>query len=128
MTHPANSVPSSNGGYVSSEVIWLKLEHLSSTVDVLGTNLMQEVRLLRTEVVRRDVYEEQRRADQAELQQLRQELARRADKSEADQVRQDLARVKEEMKERKARGWAVWLALTVAGFALLKDLASSLIQ
>lgn len=125
---PYPSTPSSNGGYVSSEVIWLKLEHLTATVDSLGTNLMQEVRLLRTEVVRRDVYEEQRRADQAELKQLRDELARRADKSEAEQVRVDLNRVKEELKEKKARGWAVWLALTVAGFTLLKDLAAGVLQ
>jgi len=126
MTHPANSsLPTSDGRYVSSEVIWLKLEHLSSTVDVLGTNLMQEVRLLRTEVVRRDVYEEQRRADQAELKQLRDELSRRSDKTELEEIRRDLQQVKEDQKEKKSRGWAVWLAVIAGGLALLRDLISN---
>lgn len=126
MTHPANSsAPSSNGGYVSSEVIWLKLEHLASTVDHLGTNLMQEVRLLRTEVVRRDVYEEQRRADQVELKQLREEVARRSDKTELEEIRRDLLQVKEDQKEKRSRSWAVWLAVIAAGLALARDLINN---
>lgn len=126
MTAPAH--PSSNGGYVSSEVIWLKLEHLGTTVDHLSTNLMSELRLLRTEVVRRDVYDEQRRADQTELKQLRDELARRVEKTEISTLQSDLATVKAEQRETKNRKWAVWLALIAAGLAVGKDLLSALIN
>lgn len=121
MTAMPHSSSTPNGGYVSSELLWLKLEHLTTTVDQMGTNLMSEVRALRAEGVRRDVYDEQRRADQAELKQLRDELARRADKTE-------LIQVKEELKEARQRKWAVWLALAGVALALGKDLILAMAQ
>lgn len=120
--------PSPNGGYVSNELLALKIEHLSTTVDTLATNVMGELRLLRTETIRRDVYEEQRRADQAELKSLRDQLAQRIDKSDLAAHTADLAAIKEELKEKKTRGWAVWLALAAASFTLLKDLAVGILQ
>lgn len=108
-------------GYVSNEVIALQLRHLETTVATLATNLMAEMRLLRQDAVRRDVYDEQRRADQAELAQLRKELAQRADKGDMEQV-------KEELKESRQRKWAIWLSLAGVAFALGKDLITSLMQ
>lgn len=109
------------GGYVSNEVIALQLRHLETTIATVASNLMTEMRLLRQDAVRRDVYDEQRRADQAELVQLREELKQRAQKSDVDQV-------KEELKEARQRKWAVWLSLAGVAFALGKDLLTSLIQ
>lgn len=126
MPHPTSSTP--NGGYVSSELLWLKLEHLTTTVDQLGTNLMSEVRALRVEGVRRDVYDEQRRADQAELDRLRAELSQRSEKPEVAQLRAELTVVREELKESKQRKWAVWLALAGVVLTLGKDLLSAMIQ
>lgn len=85
----ASTYPSD--GYVSNEVIALQLKHLTD-----------EIRLMRTESIRRDVYDEQRRADQMELQ-----------------------GVKDQLAAAQQRKWAVWLAVAAAGLALGKDLVSS---
>lgn len=118
MTAPDS--PRYSGGYVSTETIALKIEHLESTLASLSGNLLAELRLLRQEAVRRDVYDEQRRADQTELATLREELKRRADKSDMDQV-------KEELKDAKQRKWTVWVAVVAAALALLREQVSALI-
>lgn len=105
MTSPDTTPRYGSGGYVTNEVISLKLEHLEGTVSTLANNLVAELRELRREAVRRDVYDEQRRADQAEL-----------------------AQVKEELKEARQRKWAVWLAVTAAIIALGRDLLSGLLS
>ncbi len=84
----------SSGGYVTNEVIALQLKHLTD-----------EIQLLRREGIRRDVYDEQRRADQMEL-----------------------AQVKEQLSSAQNRKWAVWLAVIVASIALGKDILVSLAQ
>lgn len=98
----------------------MKLEHLETTVATLASNLLAELRLLRQEAVRRDVYDEQRRADQSEIAALRKELEQRA--SQADMVG-----VKEEMKENRQRKWTVWLAVTAAVIAIGRDVIQTLL-
>lgn len=105
MTSPMPTTPSSTGGYVSNEVIALQLRHLETTVSTMSTNLVAELQLLRVEMVRRDVYDEQRRADQAKLTLLEQEL-----------------------KENRQRKWLIWLAVAGAGIALGRDLLVAMIQ
>lgn len=111
MTLPT-APPSPNGGYVTNEVINLKLEHLTSGIDAMRMQLVSELQLLRVESVRRDVYEEQRRTDQTRMENQRTELAA----------------LKDELKSAQQRKWAVWLALAGAGIALARDLLVSLIQ
>lgn len=82
------------GGYVSNEVIALQLGHLT-----------EEIKMLRTELVRRDVYEEQRRADRNELDAIRTQLA------QAGQ-----------------RRWQLWLAIGAGGIALGWQVLTSLVQ
>lgn len=76
------------GGYVSNEVIAIQLGHLTA-----------EISALRSELVRRDVYDEQRRADRMELESIKAQLL------QAGQ-----------------RRWGVWLAVIGAGLSLLVSL------
>ena len=98
----------------------MKLEHLETTVATLASNLLAELRLLRQEAVRSDVYNEQRRADQAEIAALRKELEQRASQA-------DMTVVKEEMKENRQRKWTVWLAVTAAVIAIGRDVIQTLL-
>lgn len=113
-----------SGGFVSNEVIDLRLRQLEATLSASVANLVAEMRLLRSDAVRRDVYDEQRRADLAELASVKKDLADTKDdlrgaRKEADEARKE---AKDEMKEARNRKWAVWVALAAAIFALGKDL------
>jgi hypothetical protein len=112
MTGPAVPIP---GGYVSNEIIALQLKHLSDSIESMQGNLGSEMRMLRAEVVRRDVYDAERRADQAELKTLKDEVAAAGQ------------RLKDEMASSNNRRWAVWLAIIVGGVGLGKDLLSGLL-
>lgn len=101
MTAPA----SGGGGYVSNEVIALQLKHLSDTMSELRTSMVTELQLMRSDSIRRDVYEEQRAAFTNRLGALEKEL--------------------EKAGQRK---WAVWLAIAGVAVALGKDLLISMIQ
>jgi hypothetical protein len=90
---------------VSNEVIALQLRHLGDTIDNLRGQLVGEIQMLRAEMVRRDVYDEQRRADRAELDDMKKSL------QQADQ-----------------RKWVLWVAVVTAVIALGKDLLGSLLQ
>jgi uncharacterized protein YaaR (DUF327 family) len=103
-------------GYVSNEVIALQLKHLSDTIDGMQNNLGAEMRMLRAEVVRRDVYDAERRADQAELKALKDEVAAAG------------SRLKEEMTTANSRRWAVWLAIAVGVIGIGKDFLTGLVM
>ena len=90
---------------MSNEAIGLKLEHLSNNVDNMRSQLVSELQLLRVESVRRDLYEEQRRADLKEIEDI-----------------------KEKQKASDSRKWMMWLAVATAAFALGRDLLVSIIQ
>jgi hypothetical protein len=81
-------------GYVSNEVIALQL-----------VNLTEEIKLLRQELVRRDVYEEQRRADRIEMD-----------------------GIKRQLEQAGNRRWALWLAGAAGGLSLLWKLFEGLVQ
>jgi hypothetical protein len=82
-------------GYVSNEVIAIKLDALTV-----------EVQQLRRELVRSDVYEAERRADALELA----------------NVRSEVATVRAELAAAGQRKWGVWLALIPGAFALALQL------
>lgn len=94
-----------NGGYVSNEVIALQIKHVGDTVDALRLQVVGELQMLRSEMVRRDLYDEQRRADLRQLEQVQAEL-----------------------KEARQRKWAVWLAVAVAFIALGRDMLGELVK
>lgn len=88
-------------GYVSNEVIALQLSHLTD-----------QIKALRTELVRRDVYEEQRRADALELK----------------TVFAELQSLKDAQAQSGQRRWQMWLAIGAGGIALGWQMLTSLIQ
>lgn len=92
-------------GYVSNEVIALQLKHLGDTVSDLRTSMVTELQLMRSDSIRRDVYEEQRAAHLARLE-----------------------TVEKELEKTGQRKWAVWLAIAGAAIALGKDLLVTMIQ
>jgi len=86
--------------YVPNEVIATKLDALTG-----------EVRELRRELVRRDVYEAERRADAMAL----------------EAVRAEVGGVKSDLATGKSRQWQIWLALAAAAIALGKDLVMAVL-
>lgn len=92
-------------GYVSNEIIALQLKHLGDTVSDLRTSMVTELQLMRSDSIRRDVYEEQRASYLAKIEAIEKKQA------QADQ-----------------RKWAVWLAIAGVAIALGKDLLVSMIQ
>lgn len=99
MTAP--SIPGGNG-YVSNEAIWLQMKHFGDSIDVLRTHIVNELQLLRQESVRRDVYDAERRADQAEM-----------------------TEVKRKLETAEQRKWMLWVAVATAVLALGKDVVGS---
>lgn len=82
----------STGGYVPNEVIAIKLDALTD-----------EVRELRRELVRRDVYDAQRQHDQGRIDQLE-------------------ARLGDQQAMRRQTGFALFGALLALGVALVRPL------
>lgn len=89
------------GGYVSNEVIAIKLDAL-----------VIEVQQLRRELVRADVYEAERRADALEL---------KAVKDQMETMRSELAAAGQ-------RRWGLWIAAAAGGLSLLWKLFENLVQ
>jgi hypothetical protein len=100
MTAP--SVPP--GAFVTNEAIWLQMKHFGDSIDVLRTHIVTELQLLRQESVRRDVYDAERRADRAEMEDVKKKL--------------DVA---------EQRKWMMWVAVATAVLALGKDVIGSLL-
>lgn len=105
MTAASFQTPPQPNGYVSNEIIALQLRHLSDSMHMLRDQVVGELHMLRAESVRADVYTAERKADQAELKAMKDQIDR------ADN-----------------RKWVLWVAVATAVIALGRDLIGSLLQ